>query len=342
MKNIHLLPTENPSRLWYNNLSDTDELLLSIVEVETSNNQHIYITSDEEIKDEDYCVHTNQSSIIKICEGEGKLMKGHLYLKKIILTTDQDLIADGVQSIDDEFLEWFVKNPSCEYIKTIRNKKLASKNIFDAKEGDLVFNNHGCGGIIQELSNDIRVHIVSENGEGYMETAITADNGIDTLIINNYKVYEYTDYKIIIPKQEEPKQYPIGGYAPGYYGCTCITCKKEFMGDKRAVQCEPCATEMINTKIVVNESEGYEIEKTKQETLEEAAENFANSKEWLNGGASNWVQFSFKKGADWQAERMYSEKEVIDILYSFHKEENSRVVFSLSGITKWFEQFKKK
>jgi hypothetical protein len=30
--------------------------------------------------------------------------------KKIILTTDLDLIKDGVQSIDNEFLEWFVKN----------------------------------------------------------------------------------------------------------------------------------------------------------------------------------------------------------------------------------------
>ncbi len=39
------------------------------------------------------------------------------YYKKIILTTDQDLIKDGVQVIDDEFLEWFVKNPSCENVK---------------------------------------------------------------------------------------------------------------------------------------------------------------------------------------------------------------------------------
>ena len=49
--------------------------------------------------------------------------KGNFYLKtefgykKIILTTDQDLIKDGVQDIDNEFLEWFVKNPSCEYIE---------------------------------------------------------------------------------------------------------------------------------------------------------------------------------------------------------------------------------
>ena len=38
-------------------------------------------------------------------------------LSKIILTTDIDLIKDGIQSIDDEFLEWFVKNPSCEKVE---------------------------------------------------------------------------------------------------------------------------------------------------------------------------------------------------------------------------------
>jgi hypothetical protein len=36
-------------------------------------------------------------------------------------------------------------------------------------------------------------------------------------------------------------KYPIGGYAPGNYTCICCICKKEFHGDKRAVQCEPCA-----------------------------------------------------------------------------------------------------
>ena len=37
--------------------------------------------------------------------------------KKIILTTDQELIEEGIQAIDDEFLEWFVKNPSCEFVE---------------------------------------------------------------------------------------------------------------------------------------------------------------------------------------------------------------------------------
>lgn len=44
-------------------------------------------------------------------------LKTEVGYKKIILTTDQDLIKDGVQEIDDEFLEWFVKNPSCEEVK---------------------------------------------------------------------------------------------------------------------------------------------------------------------------------------------------------------------------------
>ena len=38
------------------------------------------------------------------------------YLTKIILTIDTDLIKDGVQETPDEFLEWFVKNPSCEEV----------------------------------------------------------------------------------------------------------------------------------------------------------------------------------------------------------------------------------
>lgn len=36
-------------------------------------------------------------------------------------------------------------------------------------------------------------------------------------------------------------KYPIGGYAPGNYFNKCCSCGREFMGDKRAMQCEPCA-----------------------------------------------------------------------------------------------------
>ena len=58
--------------------------------------------------------------------------KGHHLnkgLKKIILTTDQDLIKDGVQAIEDEFLEWFVKNPSCEKIEVEKAPYDGTKSI---------------------------------------------------------------------------------------------------------------------------------------------------------------------------------------------------------------------
>ncbi len=78
-----------------------------------------------------------------------------------------------------------------------------------------------------------------------------------------------------------------------------------------------------------------------KETLEESAENFANSKEWMNGGASNWVQFSFKKGAKWQAKRGYSEEEVLEFANWCRIQDNkypNRVI----TIQQLLEQFKKK
>jgi hypothetical protein len=36
---------------------------------------------------------------------------------KVILTTNDLLIKDSVQAIDDEFLEWFVNNPNCEEVE---------------------------------------------------------------------------------------------------------------------------------------------------------------------------------------------------------------------------------
>jgi hypothetical protein len=111
MKNIHILPTDQPSRL---HLGNSGLVLCDLNFGEnTINGQHIYITSDEEIKED-----VNQWYLDKFLN---KPMNsgGAQYGEKqnvIILTTDPTLIADGVQAIDDEFLEWFVKNPTCEFV----------------------------------------------------------------------------------------------------------------------------------------------------------------------------------------------------------------------------------
>jgi hypothetical protein len=131
MKNIHILPTDKSSRLIKQG-KDLDELWLYTRPIDYRENelypQHIYITSNEEIKDGDWCLDKfNQRWKLedkKLIGFDNKGIKrfstdnilGH-ECKKIILTTDPDLIKDGIQSIDDEFLEWFVKNPSCERVE---------------------------------------------------------------------------------------------------------------------------------------------------------------------------------------------------------------------------------
>ena len=113
MKNIHVLKTDKPSRLQLN--VNTKRLIL-FNNIQSNNEsahlttQNIYITSDEEIKEDEYYLgqDNNIYCLVTTVNFNGK---------KIILTTDGDLIKDGVQAIDDEFLEWFVKNPSCEKVE---------------------------------------------------------------------------------------------------------------------------------------------------------------------------------------------------------------------------------
>ena len=115
MKNIHVIATDKPTGIF----KSGDNLLFSIMFKVRTNHEgfHIYITSDEEIKD------------VRPHKDKWQLEKGSIlnkfpdYLtdlsecKLVIMTTDPDLIADGVQAIDDEFLNWFVKNPSCEEVE---------------------------------------------------------------------------------------------------------------------------------------------------------------------------------------------------------------------------------
>jgi hypothetical protein len=124
MKNIYIIPTDKTGNKRFFHVTNDLE--------KTMQWQHIYITNDEEIKEGDWFYFP-----IEIIENE----KGHkyvsndwskfsdilysLYAKKIILTTDGDLIKDGIQAIDNEFLEWAFKNPKCDFVEV---KPLLSNN----------------------------------------------------------------------------------------------------------------------------------------------------------------------------------------------------------------------
>jgi hypothetical protein len=105
MKNIHILPTDKPSRFWITNLGNLARCQdVEPIKKALGNNVNIYITSDEEIKEGDwvYCITENRLLISNV--SYSKLEDRF----KIILTTDPDLIKEGVQGIDDTFLKWFV------------------------------------------------------------------------------------------------------------------------------------------------------------------------------------------------------------------------------------------
>jgi len=129
MKNVHILPTDNYSPLVYST-SKYGGLFLSKYYSPMKNMgdsyQHIYITSNSEIKQGDWALNIEENTIFKpsndeIYDIKNSEAKYYEFIKKIIMTTDQDLIKDGVQAIDDTFLEWFVKNPSCEEVEVDKN-----------------------------------------------------------------------------------------------------------------------------------------------------------------------------------------------------------------------------
>lgn len=138
MKNIHLLPTDKPSRLY---LGQNNNFVLGIIQNATQSknegftNQHIYITNNETIKEGDwFFVQTpniSDGNLVAKSLGFGKsAWSSHILTKstdekgyhpsnckKIILTTDQDLINDGIQAVDNIFAEWFVRNPDCKFVE---------------------------------------------------------------------------------------------------------------------------------------------------------------------------------------------------------------------------------
>ena len=132
MKNIFVTPTDKYSPLVHST-SKYGGLFLSRYYSPMKEMgdfyQNIYITSDEEIKEGDY-MYDIDGDVGKAIGSDMKEFEGN---KKIILTTDQDLIKDGVQAIDDDFLNWFVENPSCEFVPiittTVNNESLYKTNI---------------------------------------------------------------------------------------------------------------------------------------------------------------------------------------------------------------------
>ena len=92
------------------------------------------------------------------------------------------------------------------------------------------------------------------------------------------------------------------------------------------------------------------LEEPKQETLEEAAEKYANMHQDVSEELKNYlVKAVFQDGANWQQERMYSEEDMINFAFDTYCyiSELMGVEFNKISENKLhamynFEQFKKK
>jgi hypothetical protein len=197
MKNIHILPTDKETRLF---ISESELILAGYPKTTFKTGKNIYITNDEEIKDDDWVYCPVLKKPVFICldsilmfknlgyDSKGNSVYKKEWLKKIILTTDQDLIADGVQAIDDEFLEWFVKNPSCEFVKFKKKSRCCGR----------------CNGVDDLCYTDMTCDKHQQNGceECYGKRV---------------------EYEIIIP-QEEARQNFITSIAPiGFFPSSVIS-----------------------------------------------------------------------------------------------------------------------
>jgi hypothetical protein len=203
MKNIHLLPTDKPSRLLY--FRTSKELTLYVYPTTfrafERSTQNIYITSDEEIKEGDWCL-SKLNEVVRF----GKNFTSSLY-KKIILTTDQDLIKDGVQAIDDEFLKWWIKNPSCDRIDFV---------------------------LINDIEPWYKIIIPKEEPK----------TNLDRLPFPEL-VKEFAEYYENVPLVEEPKQETIEKDPCNFCGktlreqmkgCNEITCYRQFLNKQETLE----------------------------------------------------------------------------------------------------------
>ncbi len=135
MKNIFILPAKSfKSKLAmyrnkeYTELHGVGELAFCKDDIgwsELWRPLELYVTSEEALKPGDWYINTFLALLQQEPEIHAKksdfvahkkdpLFK---YCKKIVLTTDSDLIKDAIQAIDNEFLEWFVQNLSCEKVE---------------------------------------------------------------------------------------------------------------------------------------------------------------------------------------------------------------------------------
>lgn len=136
MQNIFITETDNPGFPIFS----IDGVFGFIPKTEDHLNSglkyhNVYITSDEPIEDGDYGVETNllksgyspKQYIFKMDPEQRAAMESlggqkSCGVLKIVLSTDDELIQDGVQEAHQKFIDWIVKNPGAKTIGVFKKE----------------------------------------------------------------------------------------------------------------------------------------------------------------------------------------------------------------------------
>jgi hypothetical protein len=279
--------------------------------------QHLYFVSDEEIKEQDKVEFEENILTVTTCD------------KNIVYAHYKN--GNGIGVHKDNFKK--VVAASDETLSVVKEK--AGDNVWTQQL--LQIPQQFIEYFIEEYNKGNKISKVLVEVEIYYTSALLPSEKYKAYRI---KLNENNEVSVLI------EQYPIGGYAPGHYMCKCVSCKKEFTGNKRATQCEPCAIEMVNIKIKTNSIGGIEIE-TDEEIVKPIGDFIIANATAIEGQDGAYYHYSeVCKLLKLQAKEMYNTKEVIEHL-------NHLIMMSSSTldtftddegkiIIKWFEQFKKK
>jgi hypothetical protein len=86
---------------------------------------------------------------------------------------------------------------------------------------------------------------------------------------------------LVSSQPENP--WPLGAYAPGGYHCRCVRCEVVFEGDKRAMNCLPCALQGIRSALTSRDARIAELEKALTVIAQGRPTEHANVFEQLSG-----------------------------------------------------------
>jgi hypothetical protein len=331
MKNIHITPTDKETRLYLSNYGKELNLASHPKTLYTTG-QHIYITSDEEIKEGDWCLDKfNQRWKLKDkkliafdSQGIKKFSTDNILgheCKKIILTTDQDLINDGVQSIDDEFLEWFLKNPNCEWVEI---EKYCRNGLCEEEPGEECWYN-GCQCPGERLIIPKKNFYCGDEVDYGDKCSEQCDGCVNSTGVDyGYLPKKHVEFinDNIDEFDEKIKEFKqIDQNNPVTRGSTALVYKQETLED-------------IKLEEVVGSNHcRYSVIENKLSTLYRNQEQILKAIKMLNNGQ----------------QRSYNEEETKQLSFDFYYDMSRKmnvpenlITENMTNLDVWFEQYKKK